>query len=154
MESERSHRGKIASGNRGQNDYGVPLTLLYLGTIYVLQDKENEAVEAYLRAYELDQGVTEKASSVREYLANIGRAAAFAKWKAELEDAYRKGYFPPSNITLVASLQRGREGTLHWLSESEQVKDPWILQILHDPEYDFLKGNPRYDALIARLLSR
>ena len=132
---------------------GFSLPHWYLGTVYYLQGKESEAIESYLKAYELDQG-GKSINRVREAMATDGQKSAFLSWQAELEKNYETAYFPPSNIALVASLLRDREATLHWLIESERVKDPWILQILHDPEYDFLKGDPRYDSLIAGLLSK
>ncbi|MBX3290833.1 MAG: winged helix-turn-helix domain-containing protein [Acidobacteria bacterium] len=132
---------------------GFSLPHWYLGTVYYLQGKESEAIESYLKAYELDLG-SKSITRVREAIAANGQKAAFLSWRAELEKNYETAYFPPSNIALVASLQRDREATLRWLSESERVKDPWILQILHDPEYDFLKGDPTYDSLIAGLLSK
>lgn len=127
------------------------LTHWYLGTVYFLQDKPEQSLNEYFTAYSIDQGSSDQVARVRAMIDRGEREAAFRTWREDLEKLYAKSYFPPSNIALVAALAKDRERTMRWLRESEKIRDPWMLQILHDPEYQFLKGEPEFDAMLDKM---
>lgn len=127
------------------------LTHWYLGTVYFLQDRHDESLSEYFEAYAIDQGNSQQVERIRTMVERGDRKAAFRAWREDLEALYSKNYFPPSNIALVAAFEKDRGLAIKWLAEAERLHDPWILQVLHDPEYNFLKGDPEFDALLARL---
>ena len=126
----------------------------YLGTIYFLRNDVDASMNEYFKAFAIDEGSSELVDAVRAKFERGEREAGLREWRQALEDRYSQKYFPPSNIALVAAFAKDRENTLKWLRESLKVRDPWILQILHDPEYRFLKGDPEYDALLLELRSK
>ncbi len=123
----------------------------YLATVYFLQNRPNESFEEYFAAFSIDEGDSAPIEKVRAAMTNGSREEALRVWREDLERRYSQGYFPPSNIALVAALAKDREQTIKWLREAERVRDPWLLQILHDPEYRFLKGDPEFDQLFVSL---
>lgn len=123
----------------------------YLGTIYYIQGRNDESLDEYLTAFSIDEGHSEQVEKIREMIGSGNREQAFRVWREDLEKRYAGRYFPPSNIALVAAFAKDRENTVKWLREAERVRDPWILQVLHDPEYDFLAGDPQFDQIVAKL---
>lgn len=122
----------------------------YLAAIYFRQGKKDEMYENYLKAFELDYGA-ELISQIREIKKTSGEQAALTAWSEKLIANYAKTYFPPSNIALVFALQKNENKALDWLEEAEKQKDPWLLQIVHDPEYDFLRSNSRFRSILEKL---
>jgi hypothetical protein len=59
-------------------------------------------------------------------------------------------YSPGAFATAYADL-RNKDETLRWLDSMLAVRDPGLPQIEVDPVYDFLRGDPRYDAWLAKL---
>lgn len=122
----------------------------YLGTIYFRQWEKDAMYENYLKAFELDYG-KELTAQVGEIMKAKGETEALTAWREKLKENYEKSYFPPSNIALIFALQKDKEGALNWLEEAEKQKDPWLLQIVHDPEYGFLRSEPRFQSLLQKL---
>ena len=123
----------------------------YLATVYFMQNRREESLEEYFAAFSIDEGNSEQIDKVRATMANSSRADALRQWREDLEKRYAKSYFPPSNIALVAALAKDRDQTIKWLSEAERVRDPWLLQVLHDPEYRFLKNDPEFEQLLTSI---
>ena len=123
----------------------------YLGTIYFQTGRKGLALEKYLKAFALD-GNSKLVEEIRKRLAGGGEAQALQFWLGELEKLYRKDYLPPSNIAFVAALQKDRKKTLYWLSESEKIRDPWLMQINYDSEYDFLREDQSFINILNKLL--
>jgi DNA-binding winged helix-turn-helix (wHTH) protein/TolB-like protein len=127
------------------------LTHWYLGTVYYLQGRSEESLAEYFTAYSIDEGDSQQVAKIREMIGKGDREQAFRIWREDLEARYARQYFPPSNIALVAAFAKDRDNTVKWLLEAERVRDPWILQVLHDPEYGFLKGDPEFGEITAKL---
>ncbi|MBX3267817.1 MAG: winged helix-turn-helix domain-containing protein [Acidobacteria bacterium] len=125
----------------------------YLGTIYFLRNDVEASMNEYFTAFAIDEGNSELVDAVRAKFDSGQRDAGLREWREALESRYAEKYFPPSNIALVAAFAKDRENTMKWLRESLKVRDPWLLQILHDPEYRFLAGDQEFDALINELRS-
>lgn len=134
---------------RNAANFSVPRW--YLGTIYFLNGRKDESLEEYLSAFAIDDGNSVQADKVRILIAKGSREVAFRTWREDLETRYAKQYFPPTNIALVAALAKDRKQTIRWLEEADRLRDPWLLQIVHDPEYSFLKGDPQFDAILRSL---
>jgi len=112
-----------------------------------MRGDEDKMFEYYLRAFELDNGAA-AVVPVRTALKNKGVSDALSIWRQNLEKIYKKTYFPPSNIALISALQRDREKTILWLTEADKKRDPWLLQIKYDHEYDFIREDPRFKTIV------
>ncbi|MEZ5307195.1 MAG: winged helix-turn-helix domain-containing protein [Pyrinomonadaceae bacterium] len=124
------------------------LVLWYQGSLLNELGRQDEALEEYLKAMAIDSTDAAMTSRILTAKETLGVKKALAVWRGELEAKYRNSYMPPSNIALVAALERDKETTLKWLKEAETIHDPWLLQIVHDPEYRFLKDEPEYQKIL------
>ncbi len=143
---------KLLRTTRNAPNFSLPHW--YLGAIYFLQGRNGESIERYLKAYALDEGKPEHVEKVREALRTDSPENAFRFWRQGLERRYSESYFPPSNIALVAALQKDRDSAIRWLRKSQRLRDPWLLQVIHDPEYSFLKGDPEFEEIVPKLYNR
>jgi adenylate cyclase len=57
----------------------------------------------------------------------------------------------PYDVAHVATMKGHRSLALDWLEKSYQHHDYWMLYINVDPEYDTLRSDPRFQAIIHRL---
>jgi tetratricopeptide (TPR) repeat protein len=76
----------------------------------------------------------------------------------EIERAFRKlmdeamaGARRPYDVGHYALLKRDRSLALDWLEKSYQHRDYWMLFINVDPEYDAIRSDPRFQAIVHRL---
>ena len=76
----------------------------------------------------------------------------------EIERALRKvmdeakaGARRPYDVGHFALLAGNRALALEWLEKSYQHHDYWMLYINVDPEYDVIRSDPRFQAIIHRL---
>ena len=131
------------------SDFSLPYW--YLATLYFEQGKRIESLEQYCIAFELDEGKSTLTGKIKQLRTTNNESEVLKFWREALESRYRAQYFPPSNIALVAALEKNRERTLYWLKESEKVKDPWLLQIIYDGEYRFLSGDTEFEKILGSL---
>jgi len=136
---------RLLKVKRNAPNFSVPRW--YLGTIHFLNGRADDSINEYLSALAIDDGNSVQAEKIRRLIAYKSRDVAFRTWREDLETRYAKQYFPPTNIALVAALSKDREKTIRWLEEADRLRDPWLLQIVHDPEYNFLNGEPRFDSI-------
>jgi TolB-like protein len=70
---------------------------------------------------------------------------------SKLTDEARAGARRPYDVGHYANLKGDRATALDWLEKSYQHHDYWLLFINVDPEYDALRSDPRFQALVHRL---
>lgn len=143
-EAERKFRNVIASNPQ------FSLPHWYLGGIYFRRGERNLMFVEYLKAFEIDYGI-DTAKKVEAALSAKGEKEALNTMLSTLESARQTGYAPPSNIALIAAILEDREKTLQSLENADRLHDPWMLQIKYDPEYDFVRSEPRFIALLDKM---
>ena len=134
---------------RLEPDFSLPYW--YLGTLYFEQGKRQESLDQYLKAFEIDEGDSELVSRIKKLRASENETKLLKTWRETLEKRYTEKYFPPTNVALVAALEKNREKTLFWLKEAEKVKDPWLLQIVYDGEYRFLQNDAEFQSILNKI---
>lgn len=122
----------------------------YLGGIYFHRGDRGAMFAEYLKAFEIDYG-TDFSQKVEATLSSKGEAEALRELFQSVETAQRSGYMPPSNLALFAAISGDRAKTLSLLEEAEKLHDPWLLQIKYDHEYDFIRNEPRFVALMQKM---
>lgn len=137
---------------RTNSDFSLPHW--YLGTLYFEQGKRRESLEQYFRAFEIDEGGSQIVSRIKELRKTEDEGKILKIWREELEKRYAEKYFPPTNISLVAALEKNRDKTLFWLKEAEKIKDPWLLQIIYDGEYRFLQNDAEFQSILNKISFR
>lgn len=122
----------------------------HLGWAYWYSGKHKEAIDEWRQAAELDH------DSARVQLEEKGLKVldqegvrAYAELKiAALGRAGASGDYVPSEWFAYAG---DRENTLAALAEMVGSHDPESLKIQVNPAYDFLRNDPRYQSLVARI---
>ena len=144
-------------GTRFGQDAGVSI-LSYrayaqwvLGLSY-LQKREYEKGIAHL-----EKAVASSGNSPR-YVASLGYAFAVAGRKAEAERGLDKlrglskqRYVSPYYTATVYAGTGNAQGALEWLERAYQERDGWIPYIQSQPEFDGLRSDPGFQALVGRM---
>jgi len=88
-----------------------------------------------------------------EYLKAIvnGRPDEIERVLHKMIDEAKAGARRPYDVAHLATMKGDRSLALDWLERSYQHHDYWMLYINVDPEYDALRSDPRFQAIIHRL---
>ncbi len=88
-----------------------------------------------------------------EYLRAIvnGHPDEIERVLRKMMEQAKAGTRRPYEVAYVATMKGDRSLALDWLEESYQHHDYWMLFINVDPEYDPLRSDPRFQAIIHRL---
>ncbi|HTW84723.1 MAG TPA: hypothetical protein VMD91_11690 [Candidatus Sulfotelmatobacter sp.] len=85
-------------------------------------------------------------------LAGRGDRAGAVAIVAELRALAERGrYVSPSNLALVQQALGQTDDVLGLLERGRTERDPWIVLALHHPQFDPMRSDPRFAALLRRL---
>ncbi len=135
--------------------FSLPRRLLSIA--YEAIGDMEKAFEADLKALEID-GRKELAAKLREQREAVGISAANRFWLDETINAKEAGRISPTGETqggnvpafFVASraaVVKDREQTLRWLERSLQERDTTLAIIKFLARYDFVRDDPRFQAI-------
>jgi hypothetical protein len=119
-----------------------------------------KAFEADLKALEIEGG-KELAAKLREQRDAIGISAANRFWLEETiraKEASRNsstGETQYGGVTALfiahrAAIVKDREQTLRWLERSLEERDPVLSSIRFFARYDFVRDDPRFQAVVEK----
>jgi hypothetical protein len=80
-----------------------------------------------------------------------GRNAEARNILEELERRYRNGQAPPSYVAAIYTGWHDVDKTFEWLARGVPVRDFQLMLLKVDPQYSFLRGDPRYRSLLAQV---
>jgi TolB-like protein/DNA-binding winged helix-turn-helix (wHTH) protein len=80
-----------------------------------------------------------------------GRPDEIERVLGKMMEEAKAGARRPYDVAHVATMKGDRSLALDWLEKSYQHHDYWMLYINVDPEYDALRSDPRFQAIIHRL---
>ncbi|MGH9754940.1 MAG: tetratricopeptide repeat protein, partial [Blastocatellia bacterium] len=138
--------------------FSLPMWLL--GHAYEgLGDKE-KAFEADLKALEIEGG-KEFAAKLRELRQVGGISAASRFWLDETIKAKETGRIsstgetqdsnvPALDVASRAAIVKDREQTVRWLDRSLQEGDPTLISVRFLARYDFVRDDPRFQAILRK----
>jgi TolB-like protein len=146
---------KIAAENP---QFSLPRRLLSLA--YEASGDMEKAFEADLKALEIEGG-KELVAKLREQKEAVGISAANQFW---LNEAIRVketgrisstgemqgGAVPAFFVASRAAIVKDREQTLRWLERSLQEEDPTLGGIRFFARYDFVRDDPRFQAIVQK----
>jgi tetratricopeptide (TPR) repeat protein len=147
---------KIAAENP---HFSLPRRLL--GLAYGAIGDMEKAFEADLKALEIEGG-KELAAKLREQREAVGISAANRFWLDEAIKAketrrisstgeMQGGAVPAYFVASRAAIVKDREQTLHWLERSLQEGDPTLGGVRFFARYDFVRDDPRFQAIVQKL---
>ena len=92
-----------------------------------------------------------KSLSLRGYLlATSGRANEAREVLKTLEAVSRERYVPPYALALVHAGLGERDAVFDWLDRAYSARDVHLIFLTVDPKWDPYRGDPRFEALLAR----
>ena len=134
-------------------DENYAFTHIFLATTY-------ERLHQYDRALESRQAYLTSAGTPLEEVAELGQIARTRGYKAAMRRwaeraaarAERRGYVTSSELTQVYLEAGDREQALHWLQRAvgDYTRDLIYLKV--EPSLDPLRGDPRFEDLIRRVI--
>lgn len=127
------------------------LSHMQMGLIYVAQGKPSEAIAEAQRARD-DEPLADWSTAVlgMAYAAG-GKRAAAEKLFAELNAKASRGWVPSFAF---AEIYAGMHDKLHTLDALEKAYEErsWFLMFLNTaPEFDFIRSEPRFQALVRKM---
>jgi serine/threonine-protein kinase len=84
-------------------------------------------------------------------LALSGQRAEAEHALAQAIDEGERGYVLPSNVVWALMALGDRDGAFRWLERGLDERDYSMLQLKTYPNYDPLRGDPRFQALLRRM---
>ena len=120
----------------------------YLARLYWAQDKKEEAVNEFVKALN-DGGETEIALKMKE---NKGEPSEkigvlYKEWRKKFD----KNLTDAQNMAFSSSFLGDEDLTLSWLEKSVENRDAWAAWFYSQPEFEFVKDNPRFKKLMERM---
>jgi DNA-binding winged helix-turn-helix (wHTH) protein/TolB-like protein/tetratricopeptide (TPR) repeat protein len=120
--------------------------------------------QAYERKGMYTKAITECESAIEKYgrqpqfLATLGFAygASGKRREAEgivneLETSWRGHYFSPVNIALVHTALGNKDRAFFWLSKGVEGRDPQMIWLRIEPQFESIHADPRFQALFQRM---
>lgn len=68
-----------------------------------------------------------------------------------LEVLSSERYVSPGDVAVAYTRAQDREKALDWLERAVEARDPLMVYLSLEPEYDDLRSNPRFEALVRRV---
>jgi serine/threonine-protein kinase len=137
-------------------DPGSPVPHVILGLVNEVSEDRQQAITEYQRAYDLGIGSQhpgERATLLASIYALKGEPAKALEQLDQVRELVRarKG---TAFFLAGAYLRLGdKSQAIDWLEQSYRNKEPFITSIKVNPFFDPLRGDPRFEALVSKVLS-
>jgi len=121
-----------------------------LGLSYAHKGQYEKAIEEWKKLYDM-LGQTDVTKEVERTYRNKGIAGV---WELRLrlkKEQARKGYLPQFRLAEVAADAGHKAEALDYLEKAYQEREPLMVRVLHDPEFDVLHSDPRYLAIVKEM---
>jgi DNA-binding winged helix-turn-helix (wHTH) protein/TolB-like protein/tetratricopeptide (TPR) repeat protein len=121
----------------------------WLGRAYEQLGREREAIDAYVQPFTFQDGRADDAASLRAAGAAGGMRAFWKRW---LEIEERQPQYAHTDVPALAWMQMGdRQRALEELEKVVEERSPWARAIGVEPQWDPLRGEPRFQALLRKV---
>jgi len=129
-----------------------PLAHGYLGGVYAQQQRYKDALAEYTKEKDINQGL----SMLFEILmatvyARMGKPNRARDLLHMLGEKTKKIYVPPYWSALLCFAIGEIDHGFEWLDESYEQRDLWLCQIKVAPEFDSVRSDPRFLALLKKM---
>jgi TolB-like protein len=117
-----------------------------LSNLYRKKKMYAESVRELAKTYE-PQSAAELEEAFR-----LGGEQRAGEWQlAHMKTLQSQMYVSPFDLAFAAAHAGHKEETLRYLEQSCEVHVPWLVFIVSDPDLDFIRSEPRYQAITKKL---
>jgi TolB-like protein/DNA-binding winged helix-turn-helix (wHTH) protein len=135
---------------RSEAQPGDPVVHQILITAYRHKGLEKEAAQEWESSLRLS-GRNEAAEAVHQAFERGGMQAVLEWRLRQLRKAATRQYVSPLEFAnAYACLERKAEA-LHYLEEAYRHREPWLVNLQSDPNFDLLHSHPRYQAIVKKM---
>jgi tetratricopeptide (TPR) repeat protein len=121
-----------------------------LADAYADKNAYDRALPEAETAVKLGAGAAELRVYVGCILALSGRRSEALHIVEDLIQRYRRNQEGgPVNIAVVYAALRNYDRAFEWLGRGREIRDPWLGYLTVDPRFDNLRGDPRFEQLVA-----
>ena len=124
----------------------------HLGSVLAVKGALEPAIEEYQKAQALNNDPRVAALLAHAY-ASSGNKTEALKILDQLKEFSKAQYVSASSFAVVYLGFGDKEEALRWLEQSYQDRFPEITRIKVDPFLDPLRGDPRFEALVAKVFA-
>lgn len=121
-----------------------------LADVYRLKHMDAEAVATRIKALR-NVKAEKEAEQVERVYRSSGRRAVDELELADLKSQIGKQYVSPFALASVSAHLQKKEDTLKYLEAAYTERTPWLVLVQWEPDFDFVHGEPRYQALIKKI---
>lgn len=149
---KRDYVGAIAQCQKTIDENpNFPFAYVCLAIAYEKLQKPDESFAAELKCWKL-LGIDEKIPPALEQAYRSGGRENFLRGLLAIHDAMaRSRYNPAFNKALVYARLGDGERTLEWLEKSYQERFKYVIYLAGEPSFDFLRDDPRFQALLKKI---
>ena len=137
---------------RSHPDFGV--AHWGLGETYREIGRPDAAIDELRKAVDRSGGTDYMRAWLAHALASAGQRDEAEAIRRDLTIKSAREYVAPFLFALMASGFGNRDATLHWLEETYAARSGWMPFVPVEPELRWLRGDPRFDALVKRIRPR
>jgi serine/threonine protein kinase/TolB-like protein/Tfp pilus assembly protein PilF len=134
-----------------QIDPGVSASYGLLGACYKEKGMNDQAVEAWLKLHALEGWPAGTIEKLRTAYQKSGMAGYLRQEVAAQQEESKKHYVSPIYIAMDFAMLGEKDRAFEWLDKAYEDRSGWLLELKFDPEWDNLRGDPRFAALTARV---
>ena len=133
-------------------DPELPLAHVFLGLAYNKKGMHEKAIAELERVANAPNSRAIFKATLGFVYGQSGREAEARRILAELIDSRTaKQYVSPFHIALVYVGLGDHDKAIEWLDKAQEERDPFVIYIQVDPNFDSLRGDPRFVELIKKL---
>jgi TolB-like protein/Flp pilus assembly protein TadD len=122
-----------------------------LGLAYLNKSLHEPAIGAFRKAIELSRGAPTFLAFLAETYATAGNRENAQKMLEELQELSKQRYVTPYGLARVYAALDKKEEALHWLETAYRTRDPWMVFLKTDAEFDHVFSDPGFQHLLRRM---
>src|SRR6266478_1915163 len=124
----------------------------YLGEVFQFKGRLNDAIAEYQKAFDLNNDPFSFAMLGQAY-ARQGKTDEARKVLARLSEEAKSRYISPYALAVVLTALGEKAQAIDELERSYDERGFYIALISVDPLFDDLRGDPRFDAVVQKIVS-
>lgn len=131
-----------------------PVAVWGLAQTYREQGRMDLALTEMRRAVELANGSTYMRAWLAHTLASAGHREEADLIRSEIERTAADRYVPPFLMALMVAGSHDSARTIEWLQKTYDARSGWMPFVPVEPELRWLRPDPRFQQLVARITPR